>query len=375
MDRQNQIIPVQVDKPYQVTVGWNLLERLEVPHKRVALIYDSGLPSSLVERVSSQVELALPLPSGEACKTLEVHARVLSQLAKHAFPRDAAIVALGGGATSDLAGYVAASYLRGVAFYNLPTSLLGMVDASVGGKTGVNLPEGKNLVGAFHQPNAVWADLETLRSLPKTVWKEGMAEMFKHGLLERDAALPRFFEKADLKRPDFLQTLARSIQVKADIVARDPFEAGERAHLNLGHTLGHALEWASHHGPSQAGLSHTGLSHGEAIGYGLHYAAILSRLENGADWSGQTLEFLDWLRPSPLPTRAFADLTPLMARDKKATSDGLKFVLLREPGQPYTAKVSLEHQEKAFEQFLNDVNTLEASPDSRFPIPHSRGPL
>jgi len=375
VDRQNQIIPVQVDKPYQVTVGWNLLERLEVPHKRVALIYDSGLPSSLVERVSSQVELALPLPNGEACKTLEVHARVLSQLAKHAFPRDVAIVALGGGATSDLAGYVAASYLRGVAFYNLPTSLLGMVDASVGGKTGVNLPEGKNLVGAFHQPNAVWADLETLRSLPKTVWKEGMAEMFKHGLLERDAALPRFFEKADLKRPDFLQTLARSIQVKADIVARDPFEAGERAHLNLGHTLGHALEWASHHGPSQAGLSHTGLSHGEAIGYGLHYAAILSRLENGADWSGQTLEFLDWLRPSPLPTRAFADLTPLMARDKKATSDGLKFVLLREPGQPYTAKVSLEHQEKAFEQFLNDVNTLEASPDSRFPIPHSRGPL
>ena len=365
MDRKNQIIPVQVEKPYEVTVGWNLLERLELPHKRVALIYDSGLPSSLVERVSSRFEFALALPSGEACKTLEVHARVLSQLATKALPRDAAIVALGGGATSDLAGYVAASYLRGVAFYNLPTSLLGMVDASVGGKTGVNLPEGKNLVGAFHQPNAVWADLETLRSLPDTVWKEGMAEMFKHGLLEPEAALPRFFEKADLERPDFLQTLARSIRVKADIVARDPFEAGERAHLNLGHTLGHALEWASHHG----------LSHGEAIGYGLHYAAILSGLENGLDWTGPTLEFLGWLRPSPLPTRAFSDLIPLMARDKKATSDGLKFVLLRGPGQPYTAKVALEQQEKAFGEFLNDVDTLETSPDSRFPIPDSRGSL
>ena len=354
MDAENQIIPVQVEKPYQVTVGWNLLERLELPHKRVALLYDSGLPSSLVERVSSRFELALALPSGEACKTLEVHARVLSQLAVKALPRDAAIVALGGGATSDLAGYVAASYLRGVAFYNLPTSLLGMVDASVGGKTGVNLPEGKNLVGAFHQPSAVWADLETLRSLPETVWKEGMAEMFKHGLLETEDALPRFFEKADLEHPNFLQTLARSIQVKADIVARDPFEAGERAHLNLGHTLGHALEWASHHGPNQAGLSH-----GEAIGYGLHYAAILSRLENGVDWTGQTLEFLNWLRPSPLHTRAFDDLIPLMARDKKATSDGLKFVLLRGPGQPYTTKVALEQQEKAFGEFLSDVDSLE----------------
>ncbi len=355
MDTENQIISVQVEKPYTVTVGWNLLEHLELPHKRIALIYDSGLPSSLVAKVSSHFELALPLPSGEACKTLEVHAQILSQLAQSAFPRDAAIVALGGGATSDLAGYVAASYLRGVAFYTLPTSLLGMVDASVGGKTGVNLPEGKNLVGAFHQPRAVWADLETLRSLPEGVWKEGMAEMFKHGLLETEAALPRLFEKSDLERPDFLATLARSIRVKAEIVSRDPFEAGERAHLNLGHTLGHALEWASHHSHSSAGLSHTGLSHGEAIGYGLHYAALLSRLENGVDWTGQTLEFLHWLRPSPLPTRAFTDLTPLMARDKKATSDSLKFVLLHGPGAPYTAKVSLEQQERAFPEFVDDV--------------------
>ena len=362
MDAKNQIISVNVEAPYNVTVGWNLLERLELPHKRVALIYDSKLPSSLVKKVSSHFELSIPLPSGEACKSLEVHAKVLSELAKHAFPRDAAIVALGGGATSDLAGYVAASYLRGVAFYNLPTSLLGMVDASVGGKTGVNLPEGKNLVGAFHQPRAVWADLETLQSLPERVWKEGMAEMFKHGLLEREAAVPRFFEKSDLEQPDFLSTLARSIRVKAEIVARDPFEAGERAHLNLGHTLGHALEWASNHS----------LSHGEAIGYGLLYAAILSRLENRSTWMGKAAEFLEWMRPSPLPTRNFEDLIPLMARDKKATSDGLKFVLLDGPGNPHTARVALNRQHQAFQEFLKVVDNIEqraSTSRSLLPIP------
>jgi 3-dehydroquinate synthase len=342
-------VEVTLERPYTVTVGRGLLEQLEIPHSRRVLIYDSGLPEELVARVSNKAELVIPLPSGEACKTLEVHAFALSELAKLNFPRDCALISLGGGATSDLAGYVAASYLRGVDFYNIPTTLLGMVDASVGGKTGVNLPEGKNLVGAFWQPRAVFLDLDTLSSLPEDVFKEGMAEMFKHGLIDAGAAIPKFYEKSDVSSPEFLEMLARSVAVKAGIVSRDPLEQGERAFLNLGHTLGHALESRSKKPDAVS------LSHGEAIAYGLHYAALLSHLEGNPDFSAQTLAFLQWMRPKPLPTQDFAELLEYMARDKKALSSGLRFTLLRQLGECYVSKVSLERQTQAFDLFLESV--------------------
>ncbi|GGJ30845.1 3-dehydroquinate synthase [Deinococcus roseus] len=337
-------IHVQVSDPYTVTVGFQLLENLEFP-RNTALIYDSNIPQETLDRLKDRVSLLIPLPAGEACKNFTVLAEVLSRLAAANFTRDSLVVALGGGATSDLAGYVAASYLRGVRFINLPTTLLGMVDASVGGKTGINLPEGKNLVGAFWQPQSVYADLSTLQSLPPQVFKEGMAELFKHHLLDRDAPVSKFYELEDLHSEVFAAELARSIQVKAHIVSIDPHEKHERAFLNFGHTLAHALEAVSKHQ----------ISHGEAVAYGMHYAAHLSRNLGGADLTPRTLDFLKWMNPAPLPNRDFAVLHSFMSRDKKADSEGIRFTLLKDHGEPYLARVPLQVQQDSFQEFLQDL--------------------
>lgn len=337
-------IHVQLSEPYTVAVGFDLLERLEFP-RNTALIYDSNIPQATLDRLKDRISLLIPLPAGEACKNFTVLSEVLSKLAAANFTRDSLVVALGGGATSDLAGYAAASYLRGVKFINLPTTLLGMVDASVGGKTGINLPEGKNLVGAFWQPQSVHADLGTLESLPPQVFKEGMAEMFKHNLLDPEATVSRFYELEDVRSEGFARELALSIGVKAHIVSIDPTEKHERAFLNFGHTLAHALEAVSKHQ----------ISHGEAVAYGMHYAAHLSKNMGGQDLTARTLDFLRWMNPVALPNRDFDVLHSYMSRDKKADTGGIRFTLLKDHGEPYLARVPLHIQQESFSQFLLDL--------------------
>ncbi|WP_051517367.1 3-dehydroquinate synthase [Deinococcus phoenicis] len=325
-------IEVGGPQPYAVEVGPGLLSQVRVPERQVALIHPVDLPPALVRAAQAALSPAVTVevPARDDCKTLEVFSGVLSRLAQANLPRDGAVVGLGGGAATDLAGFVAASYLRGVAFYTLPTTLLGMVDAAVGGKTGVNLPEGKNLVGAFWPPKAVWCDTDTLTTLRPAVFAEGAAEAFKHGLIADPSLLPRVlspeFRPGGLGLED---TLADAIAVKAGVVARDLTEQGERAYLNFGHTLAHALEAVTDHA----------VTHGEAVGYGMHYAALLSRALGGADLTGQTLAFLRWQRPRPLPPLTFEGVWPYMARDKKADSDGVRFVLLHDLAQPYLARV------------------------------------
>ena len=256
---------------------------------------------------------------------------------------------LGGGAVTDLAGFVAASYLRGVAYYALPTTLLGMVDAAVGGKTGLNLPEGKNLVGAFWPPRAVWCDVAVLETLPDAVFREGAAEAYKHGLIADPSLLERVLSPEFRPGGEGLTgTIADAIAVKAGVVTRDLTEQGERAFLNFGHTLAHALE-ASTGGE---------LAHGEAVGYGMHYAALLSRALGGDDLSGLTRNFLRWQRPQPLPPLDFGRLWTFMTRDKKADSEGLRFVLLRGLAQPYLARVAPEVLEREFAQWSREVDSL-----------------
>jgi 3-dehydroquinate synthase len=345
-------IEVQLEPRYTVHIGKNLLETVRVPHARVALLADAAVLETFapklavsLERGGSSVSIH-PLPAGETSKTLEVHAGLLSRLAQERLTRDAAVVSLGGGATSDLSGYVAASYLRGIAFYVVPTTLLAMVDASVGGKTGVNLPEGKNLVGAFHQPRGVWASLETLETLPEAIFREGAAETFKHGLLANPSLCDRVLEPGFSAASANLEaTVAAAIQVKADVVARDPFEAGERAHLNFGHTLAHALEAFTHHQ----------ISHGDAVGYGMHYAAILSRLAGGNDLTHLTRAFLEYQQPRQLPALSWETLEPYMARDKKADSAGVRFVLLDGLGQPKLERVPNALQLEAWRGFCSDL--------------------
>lgn len=338
--------------PYTVTVGPGLLDTLEVPQRHVALIHPEDLPPEFVARVQARLRpvVTVAVPARDDCKTLAVMAGVLSQLAAAAIPRDGAVVGLGGGAATDLAGFVAASYLRGVAFYTLPTTLLGMVDAAVGGKTGVNLPEGKNLVGAFWPPRAVWCDTGTLATLPPAVFREGAAEAFKHGLISDPSLLPRVLDPEFRPGGALLEgTLADAVAVKAGVVTRDLTEQGERAFLNFGHTLAHALEAVTDHA----------VSHGEAVAYGMHYAARLSRAQGGADLSAHTLAFLRWQRPTPLPALTYDAVAPYMARDKKADAQGVRFVLLRDLGQPYLARVTEDVLREEFTGWLEDVRRTQ----------------
>ena len=343
---------VKLEPSYTVKIEENLLERVQVPHARVALISDETAAKYHLTKLVSSLEAGgsnvkvFTVPSGEACKNLAVFSELLSSLAKEGLTRDAAVVALGGGATSDLAGFVAASYLRGIAFYVCPTTLLAMVDASVGGKTGVNLPEGKNLVGAFHQPKGVFASLETLLTLPERTFREGAAEAFKHGLIANPALMQPIlepdFNAASPKLEFFLRDV---IQVKADVVAIDPLEKHERAFLNYGHTLAHALEAVTHHK----------LPHGEAVGYGMHYAAIVGKILGYQDVTAHTKAFLEYQQPAKLPKLEFSDVELFMARDKKADSDGVRFVMLHKIAKPNLERVSRSVLLEAWNEFLSGL--------------------
>ncbi|WP_325049955.1 3-dehydroquinate synthase [Deinococcus radiophilus] len=319
----------------------------------VALLHDRRLPDEWVERARQalQPSLVLPVRSGEAGKSMQEVTRLLSALAEAGLPRSGAIMGLGGGATTDVAGFVAATYLRGVRYFAAPTTLLSMVDAAVGGKTGVNLPEGKNLVGAFWPAEAVWCDTDTLDTLPVRDFRSGAAEVFKHGLLAApellDEVLPSQRSGAGLTQ--FSQRLPevvrRAVQVKADIVARDPTEQSERAFLNLGHTLAHALET----------FTHQRLPHGEAVGYGMHFAALLSEAHGAKNLSGHTHAFLNWQNPEPLPRLSLEALWPIINRDKKADTQGPRWVLLHELGQPYLTRVDRALLDDVFRQWQRDI--------------------
>lgn len=348
-------IEVGGPQPYAVEVGPGLLGQVRVAERQVALIYPADLPLAFVQMVQASLSpvVTIEVPARDDCKTLAVFSDVLSRLAQANLPRDGAVVGLGGGAVTDLAGFAAASYLRGVAFYTLPTTLLGMVDAAVGGKTGVNLPEGKNLVGAFWPPKAVWCDTDTLATLPPAVFAEGAAEAYKHGLIADAALLSRVLSD-DFRPggPGLEDTLADAIAVKAGVVTRDLTEQGERAFLNFGHTLAHALEAVTDHA----------VTHGEAVGYGMHYAALLGRALGGADLTGHTLAFLRWQRPGPLPSLSFEEVWPYMARDKKANSEGVRFVLLHDLARPYLARVPGDVLRGEFDRWQSAVRNRDQQP-------------
>ncbi len=271
----------------------------------------------------------LEVASGEASKSVRVWADLVERLASLGLDRDAWVCAVGGGVVGDLAGFVAASYLRGVAFVQVPTTLLAMVDASVGGKAGLDLSAGKNLVGAFWQPQVVVADVAALATLPPSVLREGAVELYKHALLV-DAPWRAAFHGATFGVPasfgegPWSELVADGVRVKADVVAADPLERGVRAHLNLGHTLAHALEAATKHA----------MAHGTAVAYGLAYAAEIGHARGLADWRADALALARWATDAPLPDVPFADLRAFMARDKKRRAGRVRWVLLERLGHP-----------------------------------------
>lgn len=269
--------------------------------------------------------MCLEIPEGEPSKSFEQLARLCSALARRSFTRQSVVVGVGGGVVGDLAGFCAASYLRGVSMIHIPTTLLAMVDSSVGGKTGINLPEGKNLVGAFHQPQLVHIGLEALDSLPSRHYAAGMAEVIKYGMIQ-DPGILDMVESGVVADHEAL--VARCVEIKRDVVMADERETGgRRAILNFGHTLGHAIEQTSGYGECL---------HGEAISLGMVAACRLSEACAGLS-PEVTRRLISIFRAYQLPVfrrgLEVGALREAISRDKKATMRGVRWILVPEPGQ------------------------------------------
>jgi 3-dehydroquinate synthase len=340
-----RIVPVSLgNRSYQIKVGSGLLAGLGADcaalklGQRCAVITDSNVGKKFAKAAlkslasSGFAPLLISVPAGEKSKCLSVVEKCHDQLARHRLERKSFIVALGGGVVGDLAGFVAATYLRGIPFVQVPTSLLAQVDSSVGGKTGVNLKSGKNLVGAFYQPKLVLCDLDTLKTLPRREYVSGFAEVIKYGII-CDAALFARLERSLsklLKRDTatLCDVVARCCEIKADVVGQDETESGLRAILNFGHTIGHAIENSSGYGK---------YLHGEAIAIGQVAAAKLSNAIQGLPAADvKRIEQLFVQAGLPVSVRMNAarrkKLFAAMRLDKKVSDSEIKFVLAEKIG-------------------------------------------
>jgi 3-dehydroquinate synthase len=332
----------QRDASYEIVVGHGTLAdlatrvRTTCPAVRYALISDANVARLYGHAVVEQLRdagLAADLfefPAGEAHKTRATWTALSDQMLARGFGRDSAVIAFGGGVVGDVAGFVAATYLRGVPYVQVPTSLLAMIDSSIGGKTGVDVPAGKNLIGAFHQPRLVVADLDLLASLPAVQLAAGLAEAVKHAVIA-DAAYFEFLNTTSAavlaREPDALAlAVTRSIEIKAAVVAADERETGRRAILNFGHTLGHAVE----------STTQFHVLHGAAVAIGMAFEARLAEaLTIAPRGTAQRVRAL--LERYGLPVERPAgcssdDLLEAMRLDKKARAGAVRFALPRAIG-------------------------------------------
>ena len=348
--------------PYDVVVGHGLAPRLPDvlgEHvQRVAVVHPEGLVDlarPVVDALAPAYDVTtLPVPDGESAKTPAVAASCWDALGAAGFTRSDAVVTVGGGATTDLGGFVAATWLRGVPVVHVPTTLLGMVDAAVGGKTGVNTSAGKNLVGAFHEPAGVLCDLDVLETLPQADLVAGLAEVVKCGFIA-DPAILELVERTDPaslvpSAPELRELVERAVRVKVDVVVSDLREQGGadghpgREALNYGHTLGHAIERAEGYR----------VRHGEAVAIGCVYVAELARLARGLD-DDLVARHRRVLERVGLPTSyagaGFDVLHDAMRVDKKARGSQLRFVVLAGLAEPVVlAGPSEEHLRAAYEK-------------------------
>jgi 3-dehydroquinate synthase len=333
---------VQVGKGLLATMGGEVHKKLG-DRTRCAVITDSNVGPLYAEKVLQSLRDAgkephlITVPAGEASKSLLSSETVLSEMARAGLDRKSFVVALGGGVIGDLGGFCAAIYQRGIPYVQIPTTVLSQVDSSVGGKTGVNLPDAKNMVGAFHQPVLVIADIDTLSSLPKREWNEGFAEIIKHAAIKD----PSLYEQIDAiadGRGDLVALIRRNISIKAAIVEADEFETiGTRALLNFGHTLGHAIEAAAGYGR---------LLHGEAISLGLRAAAWLSTHMSGLN-AQEHDRIVNLLKRFELPVTlgeefSTEEVMRIARMDKKFEKGRIRFVLLKKAGEAYVSKDVLE---------------------------------
>ncbi|HQS59598.1 MAG TPA: 3-dehydroquinate synthase [Gallionellaceae bacterium] len=330
------------ERSYPIHIGTELLSRMElilpfIPHKRVAIVTNTTVEPLYMVQLSKLLEsngvkvVSIILPDGEQYKNFETLNLIYDALLTHRCERNTPLIALGGGVIGDMTGYAAATYLRGVPFIQIPTTLLSQVDSSVGGKTGINHPLGKNMIGAFYQPQLVLADITTLNTLPDQELRAGLAEVIKYGLI-RDLPflewLEANMEKLLARDAGALQyAIVRSCENKAEVVGNDERESGERALLNLGHTFGHAIE---------NGMGYGVWLHGEAVAAGTIMAADLSQR---LGWISEQ----DVIRirqlferaglPVVAPNLGADQYLQLMGLDKKVIDGQIRFILLKALGQ------------------------------------------
>ncbi len=330
------------DRAYPIHIGSGLIDSdllaTVIRGRQVLVVTNESIAPLYLDRVVSALKdfdvATVILPDGESHKHIGTLDVIFSEALTQRFSRNATMIALGGGVVGDMVGFAAATYQRGIDFVQIPTTLLSQVDSSVGGKTGVNHRLGKNMIGAFHQPVAVFIDTDVLTTLPEKEMSAGMAEVIKYGLLGDDEFLAWIESNVDLLMAKDAEAISvaieRSCQMKADIVARDEREGGVRALLNLGHTFGHAIE---------AHLGYGGWLHGEAVGTGMVLAARLSQAM-GMLSDADVARVIAVCERVALPTEPPAGMTPddfmtHMAIDKKNIDGRLRLVLMHSLGDAY----------------------------------------
>lgn len=333
----DQVCEIRVGQPLTRLAA--LLASLAAAGTRVGIISDAAVAASYGQTLARSLKKAglmaelFTVPSGERSKSLDQAARLCRLLARRRFERRSWLIALGGGVVGDLAGFVASTYLRGIPYVQAPTTLLAQVDSSIGGKTGVDIPEGKNLVGSFYHPRLVWIDPGLLRTLPEEHWRNGLAEVIKYGAI-RDRALFGTLERnmeVLLKgySPLWVPIIARCAAIKAEVVQKDPRETqGLRAILNFGHSVGHAIE---------AATGYRSYLHGEAVSIGMFVAGFISAQMGLLD-PVERVQLGTLLTKAGLPSRvkrpiSREQLMAFLARDKKVEEGMVRFVLLQELGQ------------------------------------------
>ncbi|KZE66081.1 3-dehydroquinate synthase [Fictibacillus phosphorivorans] len=345
-------------KNYSVFIGENailklnsVLENLNPSPKNLLIITDENVGRLYLDKVKDIIGESfsyetIQIQAGDNQKSFENYYACQSFALAKGLDRTSVVLALGGGMIGDLAGFVAGTYMRGIRFIQLPTTILAH-DSAVGGKTGINHPEGKNMIGVFHQPEAVIYSTDFLATLPQHEKRSGFAEVIKHALIAdkklHDSLRQNVRNIDDLSGDSLLQALNRGIEIKNEIVSQDETEKGIRAFLNFGHTLGHAIEGE---------LQYKGITHGEAVAHGMVFALSLN--ENTEQIGNELRNWLKSLGYPPLPkTLSVSSLINRMKKDKKAEKGLIQMVLLKELEKPYLSSYQAENLEIKLSAFLN----------------------
>ncbi len=314
--------------------------------KKIFIVTDDNVASLYLEKISQNLKNSgfdvnsFVFPHGEESKRLTTIEQIYTALVDFSMTRNDMLIALGGGVAGDMTGFAAASYMRGIDYIQIPTSLLSMVDSSIGGKTGVDLPQGKNLVGAIYQPLAIITDPEFLKTLPKKYYTDGLCEIIKYGYIS---------DSSILNNPKDISVIEKCIKIKSDIVTKDERESGLRMLLNFGHTLGHAIEKC---------MNFSGIGHGEAVCKGMYISLKLGEYL-GITEKGQSENYLSLcssLDINPYTDIPASSLFDAVSGDKKKQDSFINFIFVSTPGNPVIKKIELTELKEAYIKVFGDKN-------------------